>query len=219
MQFLGRKESLGTRTSGKMLHMRVVVCARARACAGPLRRGDFLHVRCVEATFPPAAFAFAKLESPSRRGQGRGFRGGSEQTRLCGPGRPSGSSAWRPSGAACSVRPEGADRSGLREGGWAQMVSSQFTRAPGCPQLAGPGRVEVVGLTVGQLHRFGCTVGPEDSVQALRNSKAPDSHGVTLSVHQHPCSVCGSPSSLPLRHRNGLVLKVCFCFFLFVEED
>lgn len=52
-----------------MLHMRVAVFARARTCAGPLRRRDFLQVRCVEATFLTAAFAFAKLESPSLRGR------------------------------------------------------------------------------------------------------------------------------------------------------
>lgn len=54
----------------------------------------------VEATFLPTAFAPAKLESPSLRERDWSFRGGSEQTQLCRPGRPRGSSARRTTVAA-----------------------------------------------------------------------------------------------------------------------
>lgn len=57
---------------------------------------------------------------------------------------------------------------------------------------------------------LGCLDGPEDGVQAQR-LQIPT---VSLSVHQHPCSVCGfpPPPSLPLRHHNGLVHEDRFCF-------
>lgn len=43
-QLLGRKESLGTPTSCKMLHMRVSAYARAGTCSPPLRRPGSLLV-------------------------------------------------------------------------------------------------------------------------------------------------------------------------------
>ncbi|XP_037054377.1 RB-associated KRAB zinc finger protein isoform X3 [Peromyscus leucopus] len=80
--------------------------ARCCTCASrPMRVPVPAHRLCaalapcwslVEANFPPAAFAIAKLESLSPWGRGQSFPVCSRQAQLCGLGRPSWSASRRP---------------------------------------------------------------------------------------------------------------------------
>lgn len=148
-----------------------------RACPCPCvrtaqRRPDFLLVP-VEASFPPAASASAKLKSPSLRGRGRSFRG---------------SAADGGGGTSCPVRPEGGHRSGSREGGWAWLVARQSTRAPHCPQLPALGTVAMVWLTDGSCTALGCVDRPRTKracTVGVSHCRFPRCHSARVSTGTH----------------------------------
>lgn len=99
----------------------------------------------------------------------------------------------RGGGTVCSVRPVGVDRGRRREAGPGRSLAEVL---PFCVNLGSPlscaetGRDAMVGLTAEQLHGFWVHGRSEDEVCRHWKGQRCQIPTVSLSAHQHQCSVC-----------------------------